>query len=186
MTEVDSSHNLLELSPGFLLGHAPVGHEVICEVKENTGLWTQGLLVLLERAGEWEQCGHSVVSSSSSTHGRGTGRDRAHHWFLTWAGSEGKALTLILYRGQLRGGRANQNCSVHKGKGFKIFFYMKIKMKLFQPLPSVRPKPCTTSPREVQLPGHVASFLPLVFDRKPVYGLTCLEGNSCWTQRAPR
>lgn len=52
VAEVDSSHDLLELSPGFLLGHAPVGHEVICEVKENTGLWTQGLPVLLERAGE--------------------------------------------------------------------------------------------------------------------------------------
>lgn len=64
VTEVDSSHNLLELSPGFLLGHAPMGHEVICEGKENTGLWTQGLLMLVERAGEvgtmWAQRGFEL------------------------------------------------------------------------------------------------------------------------------
>lgn len=83
VAEVDSSHNLLELSPGFLLGHAPVGHEVICEVKENTGLWTQGLPVLLDRAGQlgtmWAQRGLQL-QHTWKRHKQGSG--------TAWAGSE--------------------------------------------------------------------------------------------------
>lgn len=89
VTEVDSSHDLLELSPGFLLGHAPVGHEVICE-EENTGLWTQGLLLLVQRAGEvgamQAQRGAQLQQQTWRRHKQGW----AHRCqpVLAWAGSE--------------------------------------------------------------------------------------------------
>lgn len=99
VTEVDSSHDLLELSPGLLLGHAPVGHEVICEVEENTGLWTQGLLLLVERAGEvgamWAQRGSQLQQQPW----RRTSRDG--HTAANRP-SPGLALQLVLHRGQLR------------------------------------------------------------------------------------
>lgn len=88
VTEVDSSHDLLELSPGFLLGHAPVGHEVICEVKENTGLWTQQLLMLVERAGEvgtaWVQRGFQLQHQTWKRHKQGLGTPLPTSPCLSW------------------------------------------------------------------------------------------------------
>lgn len=60
MTEVDSSHDLLELSPSFLLRHAPVGHQVICDgqSREQSTYWHRELGN--QKFASWEASGLKI------------------------------------------------------------------------------------------------------------------------------
>lgn len=59
-----------------------------------------------------------------------------------------------------------------QGQRFLNLFFIKMKMKLFQPLPSVRPQPGTTSPQRCSFLTMCHPSLPLLFHRKHLCGLT--------------